>query len=226
MELSYDFNNAKPASDTTSDTLLVNFSWKKFSTVISDSAEPTKPLYTIAYNVLRSPDMDFRSVADNKQLAHANVHVFGINPTLILHGKEMSLRASRRLKTQYSYPSTAVSSNGAPTLLTYTSESSFKNWDYILLDPQLQPVARFSSNLWATKKIGKIEFMGNLAQNQQFREEVIVTSLTVSLFVTYRPVGYGINERLIAADVLHHDCPLRQHVQPDWRGFLREERPE
>jgi hypothetical protein len=190
MDSSHEFNDSKPVSAPTSDTLLVDFSWKKFSAVVTDSTDPTKPLYTIRYSVLKSPHMDFRSAVDDKQIACADVHVIGINPTLTLHDKDMPLRASRRLKTQYSYPSMAISSSNTPTLLTYTSECGFKNWDFILVDQQQLPVARFSSNVWATKKIGQIEFMGDCAKSQQVREEIIVTSLTVRVFSPLTPISF------------------------------------
>lgn len=41
------------------------------------------------------------------------------------------------------------------------------------------PVARFVTKVWATKKIGRIEFMGPRADSEALRDEIVVTGLTL-----------------------------------------------
>lgn len=56
-------------------------------------------------------------------------------------------------------------------------QTGFKYWDFILLDSNKEPVARFRSNVWAYKKVGLIEFMGDF--NQLAKEEICITGFTV-----------------------------------------------
>lgn len=53
----------------------------------------------------------------------------------------------------------------------------FKHWDFILLDSNKEPVARFRSNVWCYKKLGLIEFQGNYSQRA--KEEILITGFTV-----------------------------------------------
>lgn len=53
----------------------------------------------------------------------------------------------------------------------------FKYWDFILLDSNKEPVARFRSNVWAYKKLGLIEFQGDYSQRT--KEEILITGFTV-----------------------------------------------
>lgn len=53
----------------------------------------------------------------------------------------------------------------------------FKYWDFILLDSNKEPVARFRSNVWAYKKLGLLEFQGDYSQRT--KEEILITGFTV-----------------------------------------------
>jgi hypothetical protein len=55
----------------------------------------------------------------------------------------------------------------------------FKYWDFVLLNTTKEPVARFRSNVWAYKRIGIIEFMGDFSQLA--KEEICITGCTVFL---------------------------------------------
>ena len=57
--------------------------------------------------------------------------------------------------------------------------SGFKYWDFILLNSNKEPVARFRSNVWAYKKVGLIEFMGDYSQLA--KEEICITGMTIYL---------------------------------------------
>lgn len=56
-------------------------------------------------------------------------------------------------------------------------QTGFKHWDFILLDSNKEPVARFHSNVWAYKKLGLVEFMGNYSAKA--KEEICITGFTV-----------------------------------------------
>lgn len=64
---------------------------------------------------------------------------------------------------------------GRELLLTY--DAGFKYWDFILLDSNKEPVARFRSNVWAVKKLGLIEFMGDYPAKT--KEEICITGFSV-----------------------------------------------
>jgi hypothetical protein len=61
------------------------------------------------------------------------------------------------------------------TLLT--RELGFKHWDFILLDSNKEPVARFHSNVWAVTKLGLLEFMGDFSA--ETKEEICITGFSV-----------------------------------------------
>lgn len=63
--------------------------------------------------------------------------------------------------------------------MTWTTSSNFVNWDFVCLDENSEPVARFSSNVWAVKKLGFIEFMSDKANDPAAREEIVVIGLTI-----------------------------------------------
>lgn len=85
----------------------------------------------------------------------------------------------KRFKTEYSHLSNVYSETDEPATMTWTSKSDFKTWDFICLDPQQLPVAKFSANIWAVKKVGNIEFLGPKAGSEAAREEILVTGLTL-----------------------------------------------
>lgn len=68
--------------------------------------------------------------------------------------------------------------------MTLTTSSSLKNWDFILLDENLEPVARYSTNVWALKKVGNIEFVGPKAGSKAVRDEVAVVVSTLYYCIT------------------------------------------
>jgi hypothetical protein len=93
----------------------------------------------------------------------------------------------KRFQTEYSHLSPNYSADGAPVALRWTSSSGFKSWDFVCLDPQENPIARWSANMWAVKKLGQIEFMGEeTATNEALREELMVMGLTLYYEMMYR----------------------------------------
>ncbi|KLJ10497.1 hypothetical protein EMPG_14121, partial [Blastomyces silverae] len=61
-----------------------------------------------------------------------------------------------------------------PARMTWTGSCGLKTWDYICLDEKQMPVAKFSANIWAVKKLGTITFLGS-----NIPGEIVVTALTL-----------------------------------------------
>lgn len=79
-----------------------------------------------------------------------------------------------------------MSDTDKPVTLTWTSDSNFKTWDFVCVDEQQMPIAKFTANIWAMKKLGKIEFMGPKADREALRDEILVTGLTLVYCMTLR----------------------------------------
>lgn len=47
------------------------------------------------------------------------------------------------------------------------------------MDENQLPVAKFSANIWALKKVGNIEFVGKAATSKDIQDEILVTGLTL-----------------------------------------------
>lgn len=63
--------------------------------------------------------------------------------------------------------------------MTWTSSTNFVKWDFICSDENGEAVARFSSNVWAVRKLGFVEFMGERAEDPRAREELTIIGLTI-----------------------------------------------
>lgn len=183
--------------DTPNSALQVDFSLKSWKVIISllsttsDSPDPAPPaLYRIDTQSMRTPQMLFRRASEpstSTPFATGTLHTFKINPDYTLHDTPNTLTATRRFQTSYTYQSTLFArSPGHPETMTWTSTSGFKNWDFILLDGDMMPVARYSSRLWAVRKWGKIEFLGERARSEKVREEVVVTGLVLFFCMAVR----------------------------------------
>ncbi|KAF3389342.1 hypothetical protein F1880_003343 [Penicillium rolfsii] len=160
-------------------TLAVDFQWLKFKTFITDANEsnPT-PLYTIDCNIITN-NLTFKTPHNGQTIGTGSVHAISISPDYQLHGVKGTLKAQKRLHTVYSYMSTTFSDTGAPVQMTWTSKSGFKTWDFICVDENQQPVARFSANMWAVKKFAKIEMLGPKALDDAARDEIVVVGFTL-----------------------------------------------
>jgi hypothetical protein len=161
-------------------TLQVDFSWKKFMALISDYNSPqSDPIYIVDFKTLKAPHLIFKSATDDSAIGAGTLHTVSINADYEIHSRKGTLKAQRRFKTEYSYLSRAFSDNDSLVTMTWTSSSGFKTWDFVCMDEQQVPVARFSANVWAIKKVGKIEFLGPKADSDAVRDEIVVTGLTL-----------------------------------------------
>jgi hypothetical protein len=160
-------------------TLAVDFQWRKLRALITDVNESNStPLYTIDCNIITN-NLTFKTTQNGQTIATGSVHTISISPDYQLHGVKGTLKAQKRLRTVYTHMSTTFSDTGAPAKMTWTSKSGFKTWDFICVDENQQPVARFSANMWAVKKFAKIEMLGPKALDDAARDEIVVVGFTL-----------------------------------------------
>ncbi|KAF1817387.1 hypothetical protein P152DRAFT_504652 [Eremomyces bilateralis CBS 781.70] len=98
----------------------------------------------------------------------------------------ITLKTQKRFKLEYTHQSRTYSDTDESVTMHWTSDSDFKVWDFICMDADQRPVAKYSANFWAVKKIGTIEFMGPKANNEAVRQEMLVMGLTLFYCVALR----------------------------------------
>ncbi|KAJ5774212.1 hypothetical protein N7457_009108 [Penicillium paradoxum] len=178
--------NTTPFDQTAlkSSAFTVDFTWKKWMGVVSDANKPgSDPLYTIhfPFNVLskNAATMVFKQASNEEVIGSGKLNVVSINASYELHGQKAHLLAQKRWRTVYTHRSLNFSDTDSPVTMTWTSDCGFKNWDFVCVDEQQMPVAKFTANAWGVTKIGKIEFMGSKADNRAAQEEIMVTGITL-----------------------------------------------
>ena len=169
-------------------TLKVDYTWKKWHARISSTTSPNEPIYIVNYQCLKCPNIIVKSATSNEVIGTGTLNPVSINAHFTLHGRKSILKALKRWKTEYTHLSYAFASTpgSSPATMTWTSTSNFKTWDFICLDEQQTPVAKFSANFWSFTKIGKIEFLGPNAGSEAVRDEIVVTGLTLAYCMVLR----------------------------------------
>ncbi|TVY52986.1 hypothetical protein LCER1_G005143 [Lachnellula cervina] len=164
-------------------TLQADFSWKKWKIRISAKDDPeSKPVYIINFPFKpfhAAPSLVVKSAADDSTVGTGTLHPISIDASCELHGQAIELRAQKRFKTQYMHLSRSFSDTDAPVPMYWTSNSGFTTWDFICLDQNQLPVAKFSAAVWAVTKIANIEFLGEKAMTDEARDEIVVTGITL-----------------------------------------------
>ncbi|KAJ4327418.1 hypothetical protein N0V84_002190 [Fusarium piperis] len=165
-------------------TLQVDFSWKKLKTLVSqkDKSGESVPRYVIDYNSFTSPNLVFHPAEDKSvTIGTGTLHPVSIHADYEIHGHKGTLKALKRFATSYTHLSYnyAEGPGDTPAAMTWTSSSDFKTWDFVCLDENSIPVAKFSANVWAMVKVGQIEFMGPKANNPDAQEEIMIIGLTL-----------------------------------------------
>lgn len=185
-------------------TLAVDFTWRKLQSLITDANEANPiPLYTVDCNILTN-NLTFKSPQNDRIIGTGSAHTISISPDYQLHGVKGTLKAQSRLRTIYSHMSTNLSETGAPVKMTWTSQSGFKTWDFVCVSEKQEPVARFSANMWAVKKVGKIEMLGPKALDVAARDEIVVVGFTLYYCMVIR-VNNPLN--LLGSALLSKDKP-------------------
>ncbi|KAF7192865.1 hypothetical protein HII31_05779 [Pseudocercospora fuligena] len=168
---------------TTEPILKVDFSWKKFKTRISD-ATTDEQVYVVDCH-LKKPYLEYKYADSGERFGIGNIHTFKIHADAEVNGQAIQIRANKRWITEYTHLSHAYpSATGEPVTLKWKTSWSLKNWDFICLGPDQEPIARFSSNIWAVTKVGKFEFMGT--PSKALKEEILVTGFTLFYCMLYR----------------------------------------
>lgn len=203
---------SQPASAPT--RLRLDFQWLKFKTYISDEKDKKKRLYTLHYRPL-TPQLRFRNNATQQIFGTGGLHFLSVDADYDIHGREDVMVAQKRWGLTYSFRSMALSTNGLPVTLHWVSESGFKNWDFVCVDEQQMPLAKFTTNIWGMKHIASIEFTGPMANSQAFREEVIVTGTTLSYCAALRATSLSGLASTLASDPAHDKKYAVQPQGPD-----------
>ncbi|ODH49702.1 hypothetical protein GX48_04227 [Paracoccidioides brasiliensis] len=188
-----------PAQDL---TLEVDFSWKRYKSLITEkgSTPQSPPLYIVDYRATK-PHLAFRAGEDQPPFATGSLRTVSINADCQIRGRTITLKALKRFRTEYTHLSYAFAKGGGgingaapepepepePVPMTWTSSSGFKTWDFVCLDENQMPLAKFSANAWSLKKVGHITLIGsNIAAatdsdtiSDAVREEIVVTGLTL-----------------------------------------------
>lgn len=174
------FQEMLPSSHSRS--LQVDFSWRKFESLITEKdGEKSKPLYILDCKMFRMKNnLVFKDAIDKSTIGTGTLHPISIHADCTIRGQKIKLEALKRWRTRYSHYSHAFSNTDTPVQMTWTANCGLKTWDFICLDQNQEPVAKFAANLWAVKKVGTIEFLGKRASmSEAAREELVVTGLTL-----------------------------------------------
>ncbi|CAL5875130.1 uncharacterized protein PFLUO_LOCUS9434 [Penicillium psychrofluorescens] len=184
------------STETETHALNVEFEWRKWKAFISKASDPeSKPIYVVGFHHMNKPQIEYKSIGDDQKtttIGTGTLHTLKIDTEYELHGQKRTLKALKRWKREYTYHSYIYSDNPkVPMTMTWTSSSGFKTWDFVCVDESQNPVARWSINIWATKKVGKIEFLGPKANDEAAHDEIVVTGLTLFWFMGLRSTNIG-----------------------------------
>ncbi|CAI7586972.1 unnamed protein product [Penicillium glandicola] len=168
-------------TSTKSAAFAVDFTWKKWKAIVSDANIPgSEPLYTIHYSPFSlAANMVFKKAPDDEVIGNGKLNAVSINADYELRGQKAHLLAQKRFQTVYTHRSLNFSDTETPVTMTWTSDCGFKTWDFVCVDEQQIPVARFTANAWGVTKIGNIEFVGPKANDRAAQEEIMVTGITL-----------------------------------------------
>ncbi|KAJ5089920.1 hypothetical protein N7532_008604 [Penicillium argentinense] len=165
-----------------SQALLVDMQWKKLQFLVKDANNPdATPLYSVRLQTVFAPHLKFKAIegTEEREVGSGTIHTFGISPDYELHGRQSTLKAQKRFRTHYTHMSHVFADTKEPVQMTWTSNTDFKGWDFICVDDKQMPVAKFSANLWAVRKFGKIELLGPKAFDPAARDEIVVLAVTL-----------------------------------------------
>ncbi|KAJ5467441.1 hypothetical protein N7475_005193 [Penicillium sp. IBT 31633x] len=204
-------------------TFTVGFTWMKWKGSIRDANKPgSGPLYNIhfPFDVLSKSalTMIFKRASDDEVIGNGKLNVVSIDANYELHGQKAQLLAQKRWRTVYTHRSLYFSDTNSPVTMTWTSNCGFKTWDFVCVDEQQMPVARFSANPWGVTKVGDIELVGSKANNRDAQEEIIVTGVTLFYCMLVRCNNIFNLFGAIVARPGH-----KQHIDPQAKAATSEE---
>jgi len=170
--------------------LHVDFAWTKFRNTISEkNGETVTPRYVQHFRATK-PQLRFNSADDSTQIGSGVFNNVSISGECVVNGRFIELKPLKRWKAKYNYLSNAFAPPSDPKSLvpiTWIANSGLKTWDFVCLDANQLPIAQFSTNWWALKKVGKFCFekSGEDLKEEQ-RDEVVITGLTLMYIMAAR----------------------------------------
>lgn len=200
-------------------TLQLDFRWRDFHYLVSETeaCDKTTPLYDVNLRCSTAQTLSFKEISTGTIFGTSQIHLISINADCTLRGETFQLEALRRLALRYTHVSRALkASDGTPERLTWTSDCGFKDFDWICLDANQMPIAKLNANMWALKKIAKLEFTRpRHAISRELVEEIVVTALTL-----YCILGNRINSPFqLLGSAVHKKPKLQQQQVVDVKNF-------
>jgi len=163
-------------------TLQVDFAWSKFKNTISEKSSTGQltPLYIQHFRPLK-PHLKFDYADSNKQFATSNVKYVAISADVTINNQDIAVKPLSRWYTKYNYLSTALSPDGSTAAaVTWQTNCSLKIWDFVCLDANQLPLAKFSVNIWALTEVGNFHFDKSAQEiSKAARDEIVVMGLTL-----------------------------------------------
>ncbi|KAH7359794.1 hypothetical protein BKA66DRAFT_445125 [Pyrenochaeta sp. MPI-SDFR-AT-0127] len=176
-------------------TLQVDFAWSKFRNLIGEkNGDKLEPLYIQHFRPTK-PQLRFESVQDSSQIASGSINTFSISGDCTIRDYEIDLKPLKRWKTQYNYLSHAFASspNAGPVPISWIANANMKIWDFVCLDANQLPIAKFSVNLWAIKQVGNFHFEKSKKEiSEALRDEIVVTGITL-LYIMMTRINNPLN---------------------------------
>lgn len=175
-------------------TLQVDFAWSKFVNTVSEKdGDNLTPVYIQHFRPTK-PQLRFDSAPDNVNIASGTINNVSISAECTIRSQNITLKPLKRWKTQYNYLSTALSPDpNTPAPISWIANSSLKIWDFVCLDANQMPIAKFSVNWWAVKQVGNFHFEKSKdAVTREARDEIVVTGITL-LYVMVTRINNPLN---------------------------------
>ena len=168
-------------------SLQVDFEWSKFRNTISEkNGQQLHPLFIQHFRKSKL-HLNFESVADGSEIATSVMHTFNIHAECMIRGQEIKIQPLSRLKTRYNYLSHTLSPSAEPVPITWVTETSKKIWDFVCLDANQLPLAKFSVNIWALKEVGNFHFEKPKDEiSDAVRDEIIIAGMTIFYVMVVR----------------------------------------
>lgn len=165
--------------------LRCDFSWKSWKTTVTNAA--TEETFAIVHYHYGLWKVNFHTGDDQTRFGKGNIPCVSINADCEHRGREMKVKALKRWSTQYTHLSAAYSEDAkTPMEMRWTSQSSFKDWDFICLNEREEAVAKFTCKIWGLRKIAEIEFAGDKANDRAAQEEILIAGLTLMYTMAMR----------------------------------------
>jgi hypothetical protein len=179
--------------ETQPNTLHIDFSWRKFKTLITENENP---LYTVRYKFnTKEIRITVKSAAENvkeaRTVGDSVISSTDINANYELHGRSGMLKSLKRFENDYTHLShtfSNITEDGAELgTMTWSADRTLKRWTFVCSDENDTPVAKVTANIFAMKKVGTIEvFSPHAPLSVAQRDEIVLTGLTLMYLVAAR----------------------------------------